>query len=61
MRVSGLRDMSIVRQIDNPVLGIPAVYFLNAPKSGWVILAASTVLDPIIAFSADNTLDAANA
>lgn len=59
---AGLRaqDMSIVRQIDNPVLGIPAVYFLNAPKSGWVILAASTVLDPIIAFSADNTLDAAN-
>lgn len=54
------QSMSIVRQIDNPTLGIPAIYFLNAPKSGWVIMAATTVLDPIIGYSTENTLDAAN-
>lgn len=52
------KEMTIVRQIDNPDLGVPAVYFLNAPKQGWVIMAATTVLDPIIAFSTESTLEA---
>ena len=53
-------EMVLVRQIDNPTLGVPAIYFFNAPKDGWVIMAASTAIDPVVAYSPNGTLDADN-
>ena len=51
-------DMILVRKIDNADLGIPAAYFFNASKDGWIILAASSVIDPVMAYSPTGTLDA---
>ena len=53
-------DMILVRKIDNADLGIPAAYFFNASKDGWIILAASSVIDPVMAYSPTGTLDADN-
>lgn len=53
-------DMILVGKIDNVDLGIPAAYFFNASKDGWIILAASSVINPIIACSPTGTLDADN-
>jgi hypothetical protein len=50
-------DMQLVYQADNEVLGIPAAYFLNAPKEGWIIIGGSTLLDPVIGYSEHGTLD----
>ncbi|MBR1766641.1 MAG: thiol protease/hemagglutinin PrtT [Bacteroidales bacterium] len=50
-------DVELVYQIDNEQLGVPASYFFNVGKEGWVILAATTTIDPIIAFSAEDRLD----
>ena len=53
-------ELTLVRQIDNPDLGVASVYYFNAPKGGWLIMAATTVIDPIIGFSSTGTLDVEN-
>lgn len=49
-------DLTLVYQIDNKELGIPASYFFNVNGSGWVILAGTTVMDPIIAHATIGSL-----
>ncbi len=54
-------DLTLVHQIINPDLDIPAVYFFNTNKeSAWIIFAASTVIDPVIAYSGESGLDMDN-
>lgn len=53
-------DMKLVYQIDNTVLDVPALYFFNAPETGFVIVAGSDCTDPIIGYSTENSLDPAN-
>ena len=50
-------DMKLVYQINNENLGIPASYFFNCANDGWVIIAGTTVVDPIIGFNADGLLN----
>ena len=49
-------DLTLVHQIDNEKLGIPASYFFNVGSEGWIIMAGTTTIDPIIGFSADGSL-----
>ncbi len=44
-------DMVLVHQIDNELLGVPAVYFFNAGRSGWIIMGANTAANAVLAFS----------
>ena len=50
-------DLELVYQIDNKVLGIPASYFFNLAGDGWIIMAATTVIDPIIGYNTEGWLD----
>lgn len=49
-------DLTLVYQIDNKNLGIPASYFFNVGSDGWVIMAGTTVINPIIGYSDEGTL-----
>lgn len=51
-------DLTLIHQINNPQLNIPACYFFNVSDWGWVIISGSTAMDPIVAYN-DNgrTLD----
>ena len=57
-----LSDINLIHQINNPELKIPACYFFNVSDWGWVIVSASTTMDPIIGYN-DNgrNLDIKNA
>ena len=55
------KDLMLTHQVDNEELGIPAAYFFNVNGGGWLIMAGTTVVHPIIAFSAKGELDMDNA
>ena len=48
-------DLTLIHQINNPVLNVPSCYFFNVSNWGWIIMSASTVTDPIVAYG-DNGL-----
>ena len=43
-------ELNLIHQINNPELNIPSCYFFNVSDWGWIILSASTVTDPIVAY-----------
>ncbi|MBR1550438.1 MAG: thiol protease/hemagglutinin PrtT [Bacteroidales bacterium] len=49
-------DLTLVHQIDNEKLGVPASYFFNVGSDGWIIMAGTTIIDPIIGYSAEGSL-----
>ncbi len=49
--------LTLIYQFENLELGIPSAYVFNVNSCGWIIIAASSVVDPIIAFSTESTLD----
>ena len=53
-------QLTLARQWNNEELGVPSMYLFTAPKEGWIIMAATTVMDPIVAFADDNTIDVDN-
>ncbi len=50
-------DLELVYQIDNEKLGIPASYFFNLASDGWIIMAGTTTIDPIIGYNTEGSLD----
>lgn len=50
-------NLELVYQIDNENLGIPASYFFNVGSDGWIIMAGTTTIDPIIGYSDEGYLD----
>lgn len=46
-----LSEINLIHQINNPELKIPACYFFNVSDWGWVIVSASTTMDPIIGYN----------
>lgn len=50
-------DLELVYQIDNVNLGVPASYFFNLAGNGWIIMAGTTTIDPIIGYSTEGWLD----
>ncbi len=49
-------QLTLVYQIDNPDLNIPAAYFFNLESCGWVVIAGTTVIDPIVAYNDEGSL-----
>lgn len=46
-----LSEINLIHQLNNPELNIPACYFFNVSDWGWVIVSASTTIDPIIGYN----------
>lgn len=44
-------DLTLILTINNPELNIPSCYFFNVSDWGWIIMSASTVTDPIVAYN----------
>ena len=44
-------DLTVVYQFDNEELGIPAAFLFNVSDWGWVLMAANSATDPVIAFN----------
>ncbi len=51
-------DLSLIHQIDNPELGVPAAYVFNVSDWGWIIMTGSTAISPVIGFGDEGNLDA---
>lgn len=49
-------DLTFVHQIDNMKLGVAECYMYNVNGGGWIIMAASTAIDPVVAFSEEDQL-----
>lgn len=50
-------QLTLARQWDNEDLGVASMYLFKAPKEGWIIMAATTVMDPIVAFTDEGEFD----
>ena len=50
-------NLTLSRQWDNEELGIPAMYLFTTPSHGWILFGASTIIDPVVAYSEENTMD----
>lgn len=50
--------LALVYQYENPNLNVASAYVFKVSNGcGWIIIAGSTVVDPIIAFSEEGTID----
>lgn len=50
-------QLTLAYQWNNESLGIPSMYLLAAPETGWIIMAATTAMDPVVAFTDENAFD----
>lgn len=53
-------QLKLVYQFENLELNIPSAYVFQLNDCGWIIIAASTVMDPVIAYSEEGVLDMSN-
>ena len=53
-------QLKLVYQFENLDLNIPSAYVFNVNGCGWIIIAGSTVVDPVIAFSEEGSIDMSN-
>lgn len=49
-------DLTLVYQIQNEKMRIPAAYIFNTGDEGWVMMAGTTTIDPIIGYSAEGSI-----
>src|SRR5574344_83198 len=50
-------DLTLVYQIANAELNIPALYFFNTNNGGYIIIAGSDCMDPVVGYSAEGIFD----
>ena len=50
-------QLTLAHQWNNEELGIPSMYLFTAPTEGWIIMAATTVMDPVVAFTDEGVFD----
>ena len=53
-------DLNLVYQIPNAQMNIPAIYFFNTVNGGFVMVAGTDCMDPIIGYSTEGTFDPNN-
>ena len=49
-------DLTLVYQIQNEKMRIPAAYIFNTGDEGWVMMAGTTTINPIIGYSAEGSI-----
>lgn len=50
-------QLTLVRQWNNPTLGVPSMYLFSTTGEGWIIMAATTSIDPVVGFSDDSEIN----
>ncbi|MCQ2295461.1 MAG: thiol protease/hemagglutinin PrtT [Bacteroidales bacterium] len=53
-------NLKLAKQFDNPTLCIPAMYAFNVAGNGFVVVSASDAVEPVLAYSAEGSLDPEN-
>lgn len=53
-------QLTLVYQWNNETLGVPSMYVFSAPEEGWIIMAATTVMDPVVAYTDENVFEVGN-
>lgn len=53
-------QLTLVHQQDNAELGVPSMYWFNAPEDGWIIMAGTTVVNPVVGYSGEGLLNMNN-
>lgn len=51
-------DLVLIHQFDNAELGIPSAFVYNISDWGWIIMSASTAIDPVIGYGDEGNLEA---
>ncbi|MBQ8703522.1 MAG: thiol protease/hemagglutinin PrtT [Bacteroidales bacterium] len=50
-------QLTLSYQWNNETLGIPSMYLFTAPTQGWIIMAATTVIHPVVAYTDEEVFD----
>ena len=50
-------QLTLAYQWNNEELEIPSMYLFAAPTEGWIIMAATTVMDPVVAYTDEGVFD----
>lgn len=50
-------QLTLAHQWNNETLGVPSMYLFAAPSEGWIVMAATTAIDPVVAYSDENAYD----
>lgn len=53
-------QLTLARQWNNTELGVPSMYLFTTDADAWIIMAASTVIHPVVAFSDESYIDPDN-
>lgn len=53
-------DLTLAYQFENPDMNANSAYVFNVKDCGWIIIAGSSVVDPVIAYSPNGSLDMDN-
>lgn len=53
-------QLTLAYQWNNDSLGVASMYLFTAPAEGWIIMAATTVMNPVMGFADDNVFDVDN-
>lgn len=57
---ANVNDIKLALQLDNKTLAVPALYVLNVPEQGYVVVSGSDCVEPVLAYSTTDTMDANN-
>lgn len=49
--------LTLVYQLMNEELNVPSMYFFNVSDGGWIVMAASTAIEPVVAFSDEDSFN----
>lgn len=50
-------QLTLAHQWNNDELGVASMYLFTAPEEGWIIMAATTAMDPVVAFTDEGVFD----
>ena len=50
-------QLMLAYQFENPDMNVASAYLFNVNGGGWIIIAGSSVMDPVIAYSTECSLD----
>lgn len=53
-------QLTLAHQWNNDNLGVASMYLFTAPTEGWIIMAATTVMHPVVGYADDNVIDVDN-
>ena len=53
-------QLTLAHQWNNESLGVASMYLFTAPETGWIIMAGTTVMAPVVGYADNNVIDLDN-